>query len=42
VASLGGCHGKEAKGIGIKAVKLPLFAEARDDGLGACEAYTGV
>ena len=42
MASLGGCHGKEAKGIGIKAVKLPLFAEARDDGLGTCEAYTGV
>lgn len=35
VASLGGCHGKEAEGIGIEAVELPLLAEARDDGLGA-------
>lgn len=42
VASLGCCHGKEAERIGIETVELPLFAEARDDGLGTCEAYTGV
>lgn len=33
----GGSRGKEAKGIGVKAVELAFIAKAGEDGLGAGE-----
>lgn len=34
MAGFDGGDGEETEGVGVKAVKLPLMAEARDDGLG--------
>lgn len=38
LAGLGGRDSQQAEGVSIEVAELALIAEARDDGLGACEA----